>query len=68
MHLKYLLEFREILVRNFPNDRIPSVDGFASVKMHIHLFRYFNSRPGAAALRAKLNSVRTLTEIETIMQ
>ena len=68
MHLKYLLEFREILVRNFPNDRIPSVDGFASVKMHIHLFRYFNSRPGAAALRAKLNSVRTLAEIETIIQ
>ena len=68
MHLKYLLEFREILVRNFPNDRIPSVDGFASVKMHIHLFRYFNSRPGAAALRAKLNSVRTLVEIETIIQ
>ena len=68
MHLKYLLEFRELLVRNFPNDRIPSVDGFASVKMHIHLFRYFNSRPGAAALRAKLNSVRTLAEIETIIQ
>ena len=68
MHLKYLLEFREILVRNFPNDRIPSVDGFASVKMHIHLFRYFNSHPDAAALRAKLNSVRTLAEIETIIQ
>lgn len=68
MHLKYLLEFRELLVRSFPNDRIPSVDGFASVKMHIHLFRYFNSRPGAAALRAKLNSVRTLAEIETIIQ
>ena len=68
MHLKYLLEFRELLARSFPNDRIPSVDGFASVKMHIHLFRYFNSRPGAAALRAKLNSVRTLAEIETIIQ
>ena len=68
IHLKYLLEFREILIRNFPYDRIPSVDGFASVKMHVHLFRYFNSRPGAAALRARLNSVRTLAEIENIIK
>ncbi len=66
-HLGYLLEFREILARNFPADRIPGVDGYASVKMHIHLFRYFNSRPGAAALRARLNSVRTLSEIEALI-
>ena len=67
-HLDYLLEFREQLARKYPNDRIPSADGFASVKMHVHLFRYFNGRPGAAELRKRLNAVRTLAEIETIVR
>ena len=44
------------------------MDGFASVKMHTHLFRYFNGRPGAAALRARLNAVRTLAEIREIIK
>lgn len=66
-HLDYVLEFREILAKKYPFDHIPSVDGFASVKMHTHLFRYFNGRPGAAALRAKLNLVRTLSEINDII-
>ena len=67
-HLKYLLEFREILARKYPNDRIPSPDGFASVKMHVHLFRYFNGRPGAAELRRRLNAVRTLAEVESVVR
>ena len=67
-HLKYLLEFRDILARKYPLDHIPSADGFASVKMHVHLFRYFNGRPGAAELRKRLNTVRTLAEIETIVR
>ena len=66
-HLRYLLEFRRKLAENFPNDRIPSEDAFASVKLHTHLFRYFNGRPGAAALRARLNSIRTLREIYGII-
>jgi len=66
-HLAYLLAFREQLAANFPKDHVPSVDGFASVKMHTHLFRYFNGRPGAAALRARLNTVRTLAEIKEII-
>ena len=67
-HLKYLLQFRDILARKYPNDHIPSADGFASVKMHVHLFRYFNGRPGAAELRKRLNTVRTLAEIESIVR
>ena len=67
-HLSYLLQFRDILARKYPGDHIPSVDGFASVKMHVHLFRYFNGRPGAAELRRRLNSVRTLAEIEGIVR
>lgn len=66
-HLDYVLEFREMLAKKYPFDHIPSIDGFASVKMHTHLFRYFNGRPGAAALRAKLNLVRTLGEINDII-
>ena len=62
-HLEYILEFRRQLVERFPNDHIPSEDGFASVKMHIHLFRYFSGMPGAAALRARLNRICTLEEI-----
>ena len=67
-HLGYLLEFRRQLAERFPNDHIPSEDAFTSVKMHVHLFRYFNGRPGAAALRARLNSVRTLAEIRAAIQ
>lgn len=66
-HLGYLIEFRRQLVRRFPNDHIPTEDGFLSVKMHTHLFRYFNGRPGAAKLRAQLNSVRTLAAIRAAL-
>ena len=62
-HMRYLLDFRDRLAERFPNDRIPSPDGFASVKMHVHLFRYFNGRPVAAELRKRLNAVRSLAEI-----
>ena len=66
-HLDYLLRFREQLAARYPNDHIPSPDAFASVKMHMHLFRYFNGRPGAAELRRRLNAVRSLAEIESIV-
>ncbi|MGN0832423.1 MAG: tRNA dihydrouridine synthase [Kiritimatiellia bacterium] len=66
-HLAYLLQFRDLLAERYPADHIPSPDGFASVKAHVHLFRYFNGRPGAAALRAKFNAVRTLAEIEAVV-
>jgi len=66
-HLAYVLAFRDQLASRFPDGHIPSPDGFASVKMHVHLFRYFNGRPGAAALRKKLNAVRTLAEITAIV-
>lgn len=66
-HLQYILSFRDHLAAKFPKDHVPSVDGYASVKMHVHLFRYFNGRPGAAALRARLNSIRTLSEINDII-
>jgi nifR3 family TIM-barrel protein len=62
-HLGYILEFRRQLAERFPNDHIPSEDAFASVKMHVHLFRYFAGRPGAAALRARLNRVRSIAEM-----
>ena len=66
-HLEYVLAFRRQLAERYPDCHVPSEDAFASVKMHVHLFRYFNGRPGAAALRARLNSVRTLAEIYDII-
>lgn len=66
-HLELVLRFREMLAGKYPLDHVPSVDGYASVKMHIHLFRYFNGRPGAASLRARLNAIRTLEEIEAVL-
>ena len=63
-HLAYILEFRELLAQKYPRDHIPGPDAYASVKMHTHLFRYFSGRPGAAQLRHRLNSIRTLAEIE----
>ena len=66
-HLKYILEFQSRLSSTFPDDHIPSPDAFAAVKMHTHLFRYFNGRPGAAKLRARLNTVRSIREIESVL-
>ena len=67
-HLRLILAFHAQLVAHLPEDHLPSEDGFAAIKMHTHLFRYFNGRPGAAKLRARLNSVRTLHEIYSIMK
>lgn len=66
-HLEYILQFRRILDEKYPHCHIPSEDGYASVKMRTHLFRYFNGLPGAASLRSKLNKVRTLSEIYGII-
>ena len=66
-HIRYLLEFREMLAERYPGDHIPSADGFVSVKMHTHLFRYFSGLPGAAALRARLNKVRSLADVRDAM-
>ena len=62
-HLAAVVELHEALARDFPEDHIPSVDGMCSIQMHTHLFRYFSGRPGAAELRRRLNSIRTLSEI-----
>lgn len=67
-HLELLLRYREMLAAKYPDGHIPSADAYASVKMHTHLFRYFNGRPGAAELRRRLNSVRTLAEIREVAE
>ncbi len=63
-HLASILEFREQLAAAFPDDHVSSPDGFATIAMHTHLFRYFNGRPGAAELRRRLDAVRTIAEME----
>lgn len=66
-HLEYLLEFRRQLADRYPADHIMSEDAIASVKMHTHFIHYFKGTPGAAALRARLNAVRTLAEVREIV-
>lgn len=62
-HLAYLLEFRRMLAEKYPGDHVMSEDAAASVKMHRHFIHYFKGVPGASALRARLNAVRTLAEV-----
>ena len=66
-HFKLVLDFREHLQAKFPDARIPSPDGYASIKMHTQLFRYFNAFPGAAALRRRLSAIRTIADIRNCM-
>ncbi len=61
-HLAELLPFRDHLEKTFPNDHVPSPDAYACMALHTHLFRYFNGRPGAAALRRQLTTIRTLKD------
>ncbi len=62
-HLDLISDFRALLAERYPNDHISSDDAFAALHMHTHLFRYFNGLPGAAALRAKLTTIRTKAQI-----
>ena len=62
-HLDLLLEFRQLLAKRHPGERIMDADAMASLKMRTHMFRYFSGMPGAAALRARMNGVRTLADV-----
>ncbi|MCQ2389126.1 MAG: tRNA-dihydrouridine synthase family protein [Kiritimatiellae bacterium] len=66
-HLDSILEFRDFLAQKYPRDHVPGVDGFVSVKLHTHLFRYFAGRPGAGELRRRLNAIRTLAEVRALL-
>ena len=61
-HVAGLVEFREHLARTYPDDHVLSLDGFVSMALHTHLFRYFNGRPGSAELRRRLTTIRTFAE------
>ena len=57
-----LLAFRDQLAARFPDDHIPSPDGYVCMALHTHLFRYFNGRSGAAELRRRLTTIQTLRD------
>lgn len=67
-HLDSLLELRGLLAAEFPQDHIASPDGFVNMALHTHLFRYFNGRPGAAQLRHRLSEIRTLSEVQGLLE
>ena len=67
-HLDYVAQFRDRLARRFPGCRAPSADALSLLKMRTHLFRYFGGCPGAAALRARIGSIRTLAELDDLLR
>ena len=67
-HIEYLLDLQGQLSRNFPNDHVPPPDGFVSVALHRHLFHYFRGIPGAAEIRRRLNTIRTLAETRALAE
>jgi len=66
-HIASILELRDVLLRDFPNDHVPSADGMVNVALHTHLFRYFSGLPGAAEMRRRLGSIKTLAETEALV-
>lgn len=66
-HLSAIIEFHAQLAQHLPGDRLPSLDAFVALKARTQLFRYFAGRPGAAALRARFNQVRTRADLEAVL-
>lgn len=66
-HLDYITAFHAHILRSQPNVRMPPLDAFAALKARIHLSRYFSGIPGAAALRARFNAVRSIDEMLRIV-
>ena len=62
LHIDYMLQFREQLAARFPDARVPDAATWVVMKMRTHLLRYFGGCPGAAALRGRIGSVRTLKD------
>ena len=63
-HLKYLLEFHALVAAKNPPWRMPTADAYAALKLRTHIFRYFAGRPGAAAIRARINSVKSIADFK----
>ena len=67
-HIGYVIDLYGQLEKNLPQVRRANLDTFVSLKVRTHLLRYFASRPGAAALRARFNAVKTLADIWVILR
>lgn len=67
-HLELIVEFHARLSSSLPSSRIPPLDAYATLKARTHLFRYFRGLPGAAALRAAFNSVKSIDGINSILE
>lgn len=67
-HIGYLIDFHRQLTANLPDCRLPSLDAFVALKARTHLFRYFSGQPGAAALRARFNAVRSLADVYSLLK
>lgn len=62
-HIELLESFHAQLSRELAGVRIPALEDFLLLKARTHLFRYFSGVPGAAALRARFNSARSMHDL-----
>lgn len=67
-HLNLVVDFHIHLAKSLPDVRILPLDLFAALKVRTHLFRYFSGLPGAAAMRAKFNNVRSISDISRCLE
>ena len=56
------------IARRFPGDRLPSPDAWVTCAARTHLFRYFSGVKGAGEFRRRLASVRTIGDVESLLQ
>lgn len=61
-HVAYIMEFMEGVRRKNPPWRLMPAESYAVLKLRTHIFRYFSGQPGAAALRARFNSIKSLSD------
>ena len=62
-HVNALIALHSQISAHFPNDRILSVDDWVATIARIHLFRYFAGLRGAAELRRRLSTARSMDEV-----
>jgi len=66
-HVANLVDLHAQLVRNFKDVRIPELGDWLVAALRTHLFRYFNGREGAAELRRRLGTTKTLAEMQALV-
>ena len=63
-HVANLIDLHAQLAQRFPDDHVPPLGDFLLDFSRRHLFHYFSGRPGAAEFRRRLNTLRTVADLQ----